>query len=72
MVVTKAFPTSGMHCKSCAMMITMDVSEVPGVEAVEVDLIGAVTTVTYNDEVVSAEAVRDAISEAGYPAELPA
>jgi len=72
MVVTKAFPTSGMHCKSCALMITMDVSDVPGVEEVEVDLVSAVTNVTYDEGTVSAEVIRDAITEAGYPAQLPA
>jgi len=70
-VVTKSFPTSGMHCKSCAMMITMDVEEVLGVESVDVDLASAVTTVSFDEFVVTAEAIRDAITEAGYPAQLP-
>ena len=71
MVVTKVFPTSGMHCKSCAMMITMDLEDVAGVESVDVDLVQGTTRVTYDESVVSAESVRDAITNAGYPATLP-
>lgn len=72
MSTTSVFPTSGMHCQSCARMVTMDVSDLAGVESVEVDLAAAATTVTYDEAAVSPEAIRDAITAAGYPAQLPA
>lgn len=71
MTTTLAFPTSGMHCQSCARLINMEVSDLPGVESVEVDLSAATTSVTFDDSVVSPEAIRDAITGAGYPAQLP-
>lgn len=71
MSITKSFPTSGMHCHSCARLISMNLGEMPGVESVEVDLPAAVTVVTFDESVTSAVAVRDAITESGYPAQLP-
>ena len=72
MSTTKSFPTAGMHCQSCARMVNLAVSDLPGIESVEVDLPGAQTVVSYDEAQVSAEQIRDAISEAGYPAQLPA
>lgn len=72
MSTTKNFPTAGMHCQSCARLVTMEVSDLPGIESVEVDLPGAQTVVTFDESQVNAEQIRDAITAAGYPAQLPA
>lgn len=72
MSTTKSFPTAGMHCHSCARMVNMEVTELAGVESVEVDLPGAQTIVSFDESRVTAEQIRDAITAAGYPAELPA
>lgn len=71
MSTTHSFPTAGMHCQSCARMVNLTVSDLPGIESVEVDLPGAQTVVVYDESQVTAEQIRDAISEAGYPAQLP-
>lgn len=71
MSTTKHFPTAGMHCQSCARLVSMEVSDLLGIESVDVDLPGAQTIVTFDDSQVSDVQIRDAISAAGYPAQLP-
>lgn len=55
----------GMTCAHCVASVTEEVSEVPGVEAVQVDLDSGAVAVTSNQP-VSAEAVRAAVEDAGY------
>jgi copper chaperone CopZ len=52
----------GMSCQHCVNSVTTEVSAVPGVESVEVDLAAATVTVTGGEDA----AVRAAIDEAGY------
>lgn len=68
--VTARFATSGMHCRSCAMLIDMTVAEVPGVESSESDAAAASTVVVFDDAVVGADAIEAAIRGAGYEASL--
>lgn len=72
MATIKNFPTAGMHCQGCARRVNLEVMDLPGIESVDVDVPGAQTVVTFDDSQVSAEQIRDAISAAGYPAQLPA
>ena len=59
----RSYEVEGMTCHSCVAMVTEEVTEVPGVESVEVDLpAGRVTVSGAADD----EAVRRAIVEAGY------
>lgn len=59
----RSYEVEGMTCHSCVAMVTEEVTEVPGVESVEVDLpTGRVTVSGDADD----EAVRRAIVEAGY------
>jgi copper chaperone len=60
------YTVAAIHCEHCAMSIQEEVSEVPGVEAVEVDLESKIVTVAGRE--VSDELVRAAIVEAGYEA----
>jgi copper chaperone CopZ len=62
--VTYSVPA--IHCEHCAMSIREEVSEVPGVDEVEVDLDAKLVTVAGRD--VSDGLVRAAIVEAGYEA----
>ena len=62
--MTSTYSVSGMTCEHCARSVTEEVSEVPGVEAVEVDLDGG-RLVVRGDGVEEA-AVRAAVDEAGY------
>ena len=61
---TRAFTVEGMTCAHCVLSVRDEVSEVPGVSAVEVDLAGGQLTVS--GEHVDENAVRAAVAEAGY------
>jgi copper chaperone len=60
------YEVPAMHCAHCAMSIREEVSEVEGVEVVEVDLGTKVVTVSGRD--LNDSALRAAIAEAGYEA----
>ena len=62
----QTYAVPAIHCEHCALSIREEVSEVPGVESVEVDL--DAKTVTVSGREVSDELVRAAIVEAGYEA----
>jgi copper chaperone len=58
------YPVRGMTCSHCVLSVREEVSEVPGVASVDVDLDSGRLTVTGED--VSDDAVRDAVADAGY------
>ncbi|WP_181309575.1 heavy-metal-associated domain-containing protein [Nocardioides campestrisoli] len=62
---TATFTVTGMTCGHCVASVTEEVSEVPGVESVDVVLESGALTVT-SAEPVDAEAVKAAVEEAGY------
>jgi copper chaperone CopZ len=57
------FSVKGMTCEHCVLSVTEEVSEVPGVENVDVDLASGRLVVRGD---VTDEAVSAAVSEAGY------
>jgi copper chaperone len=61
---TIIYAVPAIHCEHCAMSIREEVTEVQGVEAVEVDLDAKIVTVS--GESLSDALVRAAIGEAGY------
>ena len=58
------YTVEGMTCSHCVLSVREEVSEVPGVSAVDVDLSSGRVTVTGHD--ISDEAVGAAVAEAGY------
>ena len=62
---TQSYTVSGMTCGHCVASVTEEVSEVPGVEQVDVVLETGTLTVT-STEPVDAAAVEAAVVEAGY------
>ncbi|MFC0581272.1 heavy-metal-associated domain-containing protein [Micrococcoides hystricis] len=68
MSYTKDFAVTGMTCKHCIMSVEEEVSEVPAVTNVAVDLVsGGTSTVTVTaDEPIDDQAVAAAIDEAGF------
>jgi copper chaperone len=60
---SREYTVKGMTCDHCVLSVTEEVSEVPGVEDVDVDL-GSGRLVVRGD--VADDAVRAAVSEAGY------
>ncbi len=60
-----SYTLAGMTCGHCVDAVTEEVSAVPGVTAVDVDLASGGLTVT-STEPVEDGAVRAAVEEAGY------
>jgi len=65
MSTTATFTVTGMTCGHCVASVTEEVSEVAGVEGVDVDLETGRLTLT-SSEPVDAAAVKAAVEEAGY------
>ncbi len=62
---TETYEVSGMTCGHCVSSVTEEVSELPGVSDVQVDLASGRLTVTAAQP-VGADQVRTAVEEAGY------
>jgi len=63
---TVTYSVPAIHCAHCAMSIREEVSEVEGVELVDVDLDSKVVTVSGRE--LDDATLRAAIEEAGYEA----
>jgi copper chaperone len=63
--MSTTYTVTGMTCGHCVTSVTEEVSQVPGVTAVEVDLASGGLTVT-SEAPVDEAAVRAAVEEAGY------
>ena len=61
---THEYTVQGMTCAHCVTSVREEVSEVPGVAAVDVDLASGRLTVTGSE--VDEQAVRAAVADAGY------
>ena len=62
---TATYTVSGMTCGHCVSSVTEEVTALPGVTDVQVDLDSGRLTVT-GDAADDTEAVRGAVEEAGY------
>jgi copper chaperone CopZ len=60
---THEYTVVGMTCQHCVLSVTEEVSEVPGVQDIDVDLAAGRLVVSGD---VSDEAIRAAVVEAGY------
>lgn len=56
----------GMHCKSCAMRIQLELEDLPGIGEIDVDHEGDRVTVGFDPAQTSVEAISAAIASAGY------
>ncbi len=64
-MTSETYTVTGMTCGHCVSSVTEEVSELPGVRSVQVDLESGRVTVTA-DAPVGADQVRAAVEEAGY------
>jgi copper chaperone len=64
-MTTATYTVSGMTCGHCVSAVTEEVTQLPGVTGVEVDLATGGLTVT-SEQPVDESAVRAAVEEAGY------
>ena len=62
---SRTWTVSGMTCEHCVASVTEEVSELPGVTAVDVDLASGRLTVD-SDAPLTDDAVRGAVEDAGY------
>ena len=67
-MTSTTYTVSGMTCGHCVAAVTGEISKLPGVEQVSVDLVaGGESAVTVTSESPLPEAaVREAVDEAGY------
>lgn len=65
MSVTSTFQVEGMTCDHCVRSVRQEVSAIPGVIEVDVDLGSGQLTITSGAE-VDRDALRAAVDEAGY------
>ena len=65
MSTTSTWTVTGMTCGHCAASVTEEITEIDGVEGVEVDVPTGQVTVT-SAALLDAAAVKAAVEEAGY------
>lgn len=56
---------SGMSCGQCASSVQDEVGQLPGVTAVDVDLVSGTVTID-SESPLESSAVKNAVEEAGY------
>lgn len=62
---SNTFTVAGMTCSHCVMSVTEEVTQVPGVQDIEVDLATGRLTVV-SDVEIDPVAIQEAVQEAGY------
>jgi len=65
MTTTTTYTVEGMTCGHCVASVTEELTQIPGVQNVAVDLGSGAVTVT-SDAALDSEMVRAAVVEAGY------
>lgn len=65
MPVTNTYTVTGMTCGHCVQAVTGELTQVPGVRDVQVDLASGAVSVT-SDGPLPIDEVRAAVDEAGY------
>lgn len=64
-VTTSTYTVTGMTCEHCVGAVRGEVSRIPGVTDVRVELASGTVTVT-SESAIDVEAVRASVDEAGY------
>jgi copper chaperone len=65
--MTTTYSISGMTCQHCVSSVREEVSEVAGIDGIDIDLASGRMTITGNG--YDDAAIRAAVAEAGYAAE---
>ncbi|NHQ61010.1 cadmium-translocating P-type ATPase [Chlorobium sp. BLA1] len=66
MTTTGTYSVKGMHCASCAAIITKKLSKVEGITRADVNLATEKVTIAFDHETLPVEALNDAVSRYGY------
>ncbi|MEH3138646.1 MAG: heavy metal-associated domain-containing protein [Mycobacterium kyogaense] len=64
-MTTTTISVEGMTCAGCASSVRAELSQLPGVDDVGIDLAGGTVTIS-SSRPVDSDAVRAAVEEAGY------
>lgn len=67
---TRVINVEGMTCGGCVKSVDIAVSQLQGVQSVDVDLEGNKASVTYDASTVAVEAIVEAIEDAGFDASV--
>jgi copper chaperone CopZ len=67
---TTRLATTGLHCRSCSMLVDMTVGDLDGVSDVSTDHASGETVVTFDTDVLDVESIIGAIRSVGYDAEV--
>jgi len=67
---TTRLNTTGLHCRSCSMLVDMTVGELDGVSEVSTDHATGETIVTFDSDLITPESIIGAIQSVGYDAEV--
>ena len=65
-MTSRTYSVKGMHCASCAAIITKKLSKVEGISEVNVNLATEKAKLEFYSTALSAEAVNDLIGKYGY------
>lgn len=65
-MATKTYSVHGMHCASCAAVVTKGLKKVPGVTAVDVNSLTQQARVTFDHEPVATDSLSTAVEKLGY------
>ena len=66
----KQFHISGMHCTSCAGIITKSIKKLPGVVEAQVSFAAEKARVTFDPQQTTTSAIVAQVKKAGYRAEI--
>jgi len=70
--VEKTFQTTGMHCRSCTMLVDMMIRDVDGVQEVAADhATGEIVVTVASEHEGQTEEILSAIERAGFEVEFP-
>lgn len=64
-MTTNTYTVTGMTCSHCVGAVTGEVSQIPGVQDVQIDLESGRVTVT-SEAPIDVETIRASVDEAGY------
>ena len=67
-IETQVINIDGMTCGGCVKSVDSALTQLDGVQSVEVDLEGNKASVTYDSSAVAVDAIVEAIEEAGFDA----
>ncbi len=62
--------TTGMHCNSCPSLIEEAIEHLPGVKAARAYPGLELTSVLFDPQLVTAEAIRDTVADSGFGAQV--